>query len=101
MPLPPERCPATMRFNWAAPSRQAAGACKQAFPLPVCAAMPIIWPRILWTPRAALAFAITDATGSLGQEIDANTIESQNMERSRNRIGETLARQTRSGLSAA
>jgi hypothetical protein len=39
--------------------------------------------------------------GSLGQEIDANTIESQNMARSRNSIGETLARQTGSGLSAA
>jgi hypothetical protein len=44
----------------------------------------------IFTSRATLAFAITDATGSLGQEIDVNTIESQNMERSRNSIGETI-----------
>ena len=80
-----------MRLRWAAPSRKAAGARKQAFALPACAVQ-IAWPRISCTPRAALAFAITVATGSLGQVIDANTIESQNMERSRNSIGETLER---------
>jgi hypothetical protein len=52
-------------------------------------------------PRAALAFAITYSTGSLGQRDRRNTIESQNLERSRSSIGETLARQTGSGLSAA
>ncbi|PZR92328.1 MAG: hypothetical protein DLM68_02370 [Hyphomicrobiales bacterium] len=62
--------------------------------------MPIVWPGMSCTPPAAPAFAITDAAGSLGQEIDATTIESQNMERSRKRIGEILARQTGSGLSA-
>lgn len=44
---------------------------------------------------------MTHAMGSLGHEFDANTIKSQNMERSRNGIGETVARQTGSGLSAA
>ncbi len=37
-------------------------------------------------------FFWTCSKGSPGQEIDANTIESQNMERNRNSIGETLER---------
>jgi hypothetical protein len=52
-------------------------------------------------PRAALAFAKANAMGPLGQEIDANKIKSQNIEQSRNNIGETLARPTVAGLSAA
>ncbi|MGB6710893.1 MAG: hypothetical protein WBE85_12235 [Methylocella sp.] len=56
--------------------------------------------QVKWTPRGP-GLPMTHAMGSLGHEFDANTIKSQNMERSRNGIGETVARQTGSGLSAA
>jgi hypothetical protein len=97
--LPPERCPATMRLRWA-PLKTSGRRAGTGLSAPACA-MPVVWPRLSCTPRAALAFAITDAIGSLGQEIGANTIESQNMERSGSSIRETLARSTGSGLSAA
>ncbi|MGB6175733.1 MAG: hypothetical protein WBF43_05225 [Methylocella sp.] len=62
--------------------------------------MPIVWAQVKRTLRGP-GLTMTHAMGSFGQEFDANKIESQNMERSRNGIGETVARQTGSGLSAA
>jgi hypothetical protein len=53
--------------------------------------MPVVWPRLSCTPRAALAFAITGAMGSLGQEIDANTIGASGAKQEQHRrdLGET------------
>ena len=47
--MPPERYPAAMRLRGAAPSRQAAGARKQALSAPACA-MPIVLPRLSLHP---------------------------------------------------
>jgi hypothetical protein len=55
--LPPERCPATMRVSWAAPSKTSGERAQTCLSALACA-MPIVWLRMSCNPRAVLAVAI-------------------------------------------